>query len=544
MEGARNVLTQLKAFWANLPTPKRWALVLLTAGVLIAVSAISVIGSRVQYAYLYTGLEPQDAAGIVEKLKTLQVPYRLEAGGSALQVPEDRVAALRLELAASGLPRGAGVGFEIFDKSQIGATEFEQQVSLRRALEGELSRSMMTVDGVQAARVHLVMPERRLFVARDELASASVVLKLANAGAFGRKEVAAIVHLVAAAVPGLSRDRVSVVSTEGVTLHRPNVDGQPDVAAATDLQAERARALAAQMENDVRAQVERIVGPGNADVRIHLELDASVREQTEELYNPEKTALRSEQQSEELTGAGDPGVAGVPGALSNLPDTQGQGEATQQTTEAKAGGIIRRSHTRNWEVDRVLRKTSTPPGAIAKLSAAVLINGKYVQKGDQQVYVPRTAEELATVEDLVKRAVGYSEERSDSISVSSAEFARLHQDLPPEAPLPFHRQWLTEILMAAGALALLSLLVLAYRTSRTKQQARAAAALEAAKLAQAAAALPEGVSDGRLLERQAADTAELRAKALQAASDDPATAAVVLRKWLNAPSAASPSARS
>jgi len=403
---------------------------------------------------------------------------------------------------------------------------------------------MMTVDGVQAARVHLVMPERRLFVARDELASASVVLKLANVGAFGRKEVAAIVHLVAAAVPGLSRDRVSVVSTEGVTLHRPNVDGQPDLAAATDLQAERARALAAQMENDVRAQVERIVGPGNADVRIHLELDASVREQTEELYNPEKTALRSEQQSEELTGAGDPGVAGVPGALSNLPDTKGQGEATPQTTEAKAGGIIRRSHTRNWEVDRVLRKTSTPPGAIAKLSAAVLINGKYVQKGDQQVYVPRTAEELATVEDLVKRAVGYSEERSDSISVSSAEFARLHQDLPPEAPLPFHRQWLTEILMAAGALALLSLLVLAYRTSRTKQQARAAAALEAAKLAQAAAALPEGVSDGRLLERQAADTAELRAKALQAASDDPATAAVVLRKWLNAPSAASPSARS
>jgi len=196
-EKANAFLKQLIGFWASLPTPKRIALVTVMALVLAGVLAISVLGSRETYGTLYSELATEDAAAIVEKLKTAQVPYKLENGGTMILVPEERVPGLRLELAAGGLPRGGSVGFEIFDRSKIGATEFEQQVNLRRALEGELARSVMSVNGVKAARVHLVLPERRLFAAREETASASVVVKLENAHNFGRREVAAIVHLVA-----------------------------------------------------------------------------------------------------------------------------------------------------------------------------------------------------------------------------------------------------------------------------------------------------------------------------------------------------------
>src|ERR1041384_5332944 len=219
-EKARAFLKQLTDFWAGLPTPKRIALVTVMTLVLTGVLAISVLGSRETYGTLYRELSTEDAAAIVEKLKTSQVPYRLEAGGTRIEVPEERIPGLRLELASAGLPHGGSVGFEIFDRSKIGATEVEQQVNLRRALEGQLARSGMSIEGVKAARVHLVLPERRLFAAREESASASVVVKLENAHSFGRKEVAAVVHLVASAVPTLSKDRVSVVSTEGVTLDR------------------------------------------------------------------------------------------------------------------------------------------------------------------------------------------------------------------------------------------------------------------------------------------------------------------------------------
>src|SRR5690606_13102067 len=372
-EKLRSFGSQLLKFWHELPTVKRVALVVVTLTVLLGVLAIAHLGSRVRYAYLYTDLEPGDAAAIVEKLKTQKVPYRLAGDGRALEVPEERVAALRLELASNGLPRGSGVGFEIFDRSQIGATEFEQQVSLRRALEGELSRSIMTMHGVKAARVHLVMPERRLFAARDETASASVVLTLARPADFGKREVAAIVHLVATAVPGLTRSRISVVSNDGVTLHRPSGDdaGFPDAQHHAELGEELARRL----ENDVQTQLERVVGPGQADVRVHVTLYRESRERTAEHYEPSKTSLRSEHKVEELSGSSTPGVAGIPGARSNLPEATAEPKAQETQTES-TDGLVRRVQTRNWEVDRVLEKTVTPPGGVRRLSVAVLLNGK------------------------------------------------------------------------------------------------------------------------------------------------------------------------
>jgi flagellar M-ring protein FliF len=548
-EKASAFLKQLRDFWTSLPTPKRIALVTVVAVVLGGVMLMSVLGSRETYGTLYSELATEDAAAIVEKLKTAQVPYKLEHNGTMILVPEERVPGLRLELAAGGLPHGGSVGFEIFDRSKIGATEFEQQVNLRRALEGELARSVMSVDGVKAARVHLVLPERRLFAAREETASASVVVKLENAHNFGRREVAAIVHLVAAAVPTLSKDRVSVVSTEGVTLHRPSSDAQGGGDLA-DLNAEQARVMATQLEADAQAQLERVLGPGNADVRVNLWLDNASREKTEELYEPTKTALRSEHKVEEGVANGDAGVAGVPGAKTNLPDAAGEGPVAEEKPAGGGDGAVR-SQTRNWEVQKVVQKTTTPAGDIRRLSVAVLLNGRYVKRGDKLAFSPVPPDEVKALEETVKRAVGFNQDRGDTVTVQATQFAKLDTDeLAGPASFFANKPWLPYAVAAAALIAVLATLVLVFRTKKPLPRPvavpaqvdplRVLAELGASgpEMAAAAAALPPAERQRLLEEPEIAG--EIRAHALELASKDPATAAVVLKAWLAEAPAALP----
>ena len=542
-EKARAFLKQLTDFWAGLPTPKRIALVFFTTAVLIGVSLLSVLGSRDHFSTLYSELSTEDAAQIVEKLKTQQVPYQLSANGTQILVPEEKVAGLRLELAAGGLPRGGSVGFEIFDRSRIGATEFEQNINLRRALEGELARSVMSVEGVKGARVHLVLPEHRLFASREESASASVVVKLANSANFGRREVAAVVYLVSMAVPGLSKDRVSVVSTEGLTLHRPNSDasGGGDLAGEG---AEQSRVIASQLEGDAQAQLERVVGPGNADVRVNVELNPAAKERTEELYEPAKTALRSEHVVQESNGAGEAGVAGVPGAKTNLPDAK-EGE-NAEVTPATGGGGVRRSQTRNWEVQRITQKTTTPPGEIRRLSVAVVLNGRYEKRGEKSVFVPRSADEVLALSSIVKHAVGFNAERGDDVELRAVQFARLDtgDDATVLDPLAKYRRYLPFAVAGLVAVVLLTSVIMAWRRSKAKKAAEA--------LALAAPVITEGQLGGLitgtkdntiqlgtdqartlLLEDAPPASDEIRARALELAAKDPATAAVVLRRWLS-----------
>lgn len=550
MEAVRAFLKQVAAFWAALSTARRLALVGITSIVLIVLLMVSYLGNRKTYAYLYTNLEPQDAAAIVEKLKSTQVPYRIDADGRSIQVPEERIAPLRLELASSGLPRGTGVGFELFDRSQLGATEFEQQVSLRRALEGELSRSIMTIQGVQSARVHLVMPERRLFVAKESQPSASVVLKLANAASFGSRETAGIVHLVSAAVPGLRRDRVSVVSTDGVTLHRPNTGETGALGGGEEGASERAVGIASQLETAARTQLERIVGVGNAEVRIAVELDSAAKEKVEEHYEPSKTALRSENRVEERNGTGAPGVAGVPGALTNLPDARQPGAEATEAPGSPDGAVNRLSQTRNWEVDKVSQKTITPAGDVKRLSIAVLVNDNWVSQGGKFKPIARSAEELAKFDELVKRAVGFNQERGDSLKVDSAAFSRLDEVEPTSPQLaPVWRRYLPYAI-GAGALLALAVFVLVRRRRHRRQKSQLALVSGTAGVTHVgelgggteSAVSPMLAADSpthQLPDSQLIDAPLRRARALQLANEDPATAAIVIRNWLNtAPSAA------
>lgn len=545
-EKARAFLKQLSDFWAGLATPKRIALVFFTTAVLIGVSMLSVLGSREHFSTLYSELSTEDASQIVEKLKTAQVPYQLENNGRVILVPEDKVAGLRLELAAGGLPRGGSVGFEIFDRSRIGATEFEQNINLRRALEGELARSVMSVDGVKSARVHLVLPEHRLFASREESASASVVVKLTNSANFGRREVAAVVYLVSMAVPGLSKDRVSVVSTEGLTLHRPNSDrtGVGDVAGEGT---EQSRVIASQLESDAQAQLERVVGPGNADVRVNVELNSAAKERTEELYEPSKTALRSEHKVEESNGAAEAGVAGVPGAKTNLPDAKDAENA--EATAATGGGGVRKSQTRNWEVQRITQKTTTPPGEIRRLSVAVVLNGRYEKRGEKTVFVPRTPDEVVALSSIVKHAVGFNSERGDDVELRAVQFARLDSgdDATAIDPLAKYRRYLPFAVAGLLAVVLLASVILVWRRSKA-QRAQAALALAPALteanlegLIAGPSAAQLGADRARLLLMEDANpgSEEIRARALELAAKDPATAAVVLRRWLSVGAAGS-----
>jgi flagellar M-ring protein FliF len=528
VEKALTVLKQLREFWAKLPTVKRVALLSVTTLVLASVLGVAVIGSKVSYGYLFTELTPEDATAISEKLKELKIPYRVEANGSAIMVPEERVHELRLDLAGSGLPRGGGVGFEIFDKAHFGATEFEQRVNLRRALEGELSRSIATIDGVQAARVHLVLPENRLFAAKSEGASASVVLKLRRGQEFGRAEVASIVHLVASAVPSLTRDRVSVVSTEGLTLHQPEAE-ETSLGMGRD---DELLELTTKKEMQVRTLLERVVGPGKADVRVHLDLDTSARERTEEHYEPSKTALRSEQKTEEATGTQGTTVTGVPGAQSNLPNT----EPAEPATEAALGGnVFHRSQTRNWEVDRVTQKTVTPAGNVARLSVAVLVDGVYEEKDGAVAYRPRSAEELAAFEALVKNAVGFDPARGDTIHVEGAQFAHLDDDIEPPPP-PVWRKYAP---VGAGGLGVVLLAAVALLALRGKRRKRVLAELKAAEVLslEQAAAVPTAALEGAVIaslpSAEPEPLIDPRFATLEIVENDPATAAIVLRRWLN-----------
>lgn len=505
------------------------------------------------YAVLFTQLEPDDAAGIVAKLKELKAIYKIEAGGTTIEVPESKVAELRMDLVSAGLPRGGGVGFESFDKMRLGSTEFEQQVLYRRALEGELARTIGSLGAVQSARVHLVLPEKSVFVARREPASASVVLRLRGGRALGPSEVQSIINLTAAAVPGLTPDHVSVVATDGQMLKKPRTGGQAgDVSDADDEQAGQRRVVEAQLEDRARSMLEKVVGAGHVDVRVTAELDWARVEHTEDHYDQAHTALRSEELTRERSGAMiDDTVAGVPGAESNLPSGASPAAPVAPVAAASAAasasatpgalpvaapkpppaiaarqgeGPFRDSHTRNFEVDHVSDKRTVVPGALKRIGVAVILDGMSKLEGGKQVSVARDQAELDRFTALVRSAVGASDARGDSITVQSIPFedtavaARELAEIPVAAPAATRA--LKEYAPAAAAAFLLLLVAgVAMARRRTRSGPDVLPAL-----------LPPVMEAARL--DVVALPLDLRAHAVERATQDPATAALVLRFWL------------
>ena len=490
------------------------------------------------YAPLFTNLSQEDGAGVIAKLKEQKVPYKVEGDGSVIEVPEDKARELRLELAGQGLPRGGNVGFESFDKMRLGATDFEQRILYRRALEGELSRTIGTIGAVENARIHLVLPEKSVFVSKNEPASASVVLKLRGGRALGPSEVAGIVHLVSTSVSGLSPDRVAVVTTEGTVLHKPRRPG--DDLANDDEKESRARALEATLEERARAMVEKVTGPGHADVRVTADIDSAHVEHVEDHYDPSKTALRSEEQQIERNGTEEVPVAGVPGAESNLPTGSAQGDKSAknaadggapEATASKSGVAAtptRESHTRNFEVDHVSEKRVIAGGVLRRMTVAVVIDGN------------RSKEELDKIAGLVRSAVGFDDRRGDMVTVEAVPFLVAAEEPKPAPPaalkLPYgleNPKKLGPIL--GGAFALVTLIViLKLRSAKKKRIAKEALALVAAKEKASAEQVTIEILGKDAKEDDKDDTSPdmLKQMVRERAQLDPATAALIVKGWL------------
>jgi flagellar M-ring protein FliF len=523
------------------------------------------------YVALYTNLDRDEASSLVAKLKELKVSYRLAGAGNTIEVPESKVAEARLDLAAAGLPRGGGVGFESFDKMRLGATEFEQRVLYRRALEGELARSISTIGAVASTRVHLVLPEKSVFVSHAEPASASIVLQLRVGKELAPSEVSAIIHLASAAVPGLTSDRVALVTTEGQMLHRPregNGESANGMASSGDDSMTPAQATEKQLEDRVRSMLEKTLGPGHVDVRVTADVDLSRIEHVEDHYDPARTSLRSESKSVERTnGVTEDTAAGVPGAESNLPtEKPGADSANAKpnvapvaavitTPSAAASGStapavpaqqivrvplpIRESFTRNFEVDHVSEKRVTTTGVLKRIAVAVLVDGETKVENGKSTFTTRSKEQMDQLHAIVRSAVGADAVRGDVVSVECVPFLGVVDHKMLEGSLATtaedtsvlrfvpakYRNLVTYGAIGLGALLLILLPLFMLRGARK-------AVNEAEFVTDASGKQIESGEFTRAALNAPVSEADLREEAFARAKRDPATAALVLRYWL------------
>jgi flagellar M-ring protein FliF len=372
-----------------------------------------------QMVPLFTDLSVDDSASIIKDLERQAIPYQLKSDGAIIMVPKDRVARLRMKLAESGLPKGGGVGYEIFDKTDsLGTTTFVQNINHLRALEGELARTIRSLDRVQTARVHLVLPERPLF-SRDKVdASASIVLKVR--GALEPQQVRAIRHLVASAVNGLKPERVSVIDESGKLLANGATADNPLNGATSD---ERKLAYENRLRSEVETIVSSVVGPGRARVQINADFDVNRITQTSDKFDPDGRVLRSSQTREEQSSATTDNRDGSVSVGTELP-----GNARQQQQPADSGtrGDQNRKTEEivNYEISRTTKTEVIEAGRVNRISAAVLVDGIYSKNDKGEVaYQPRPQEELDRIAALVRSAIGFDAKRGDQVEVVNLRFA-------------------------------------------------------------------------------------------------------------------------
>lgn len=411
--------------------------------VLMAVMVAMAMWSRqADYKVLYTNLSDKDGGAILAQLQQMNVPYQMGDGG-VIMVPVDKVHDVRLKLASAGLPKGSVAGYELMETQRFGVTQFQERLNFQRGLEGELTRSIQTLSGVESARVHLALPNQNGFFRDQQKASASVILTLFPGRSLDRGQVAGIVHLVSSSVPEMSPKAVSVVDQTGTLL-----SGSPDsndLSGLDSQQVQRVRQLEASYTQRIRDLLEPVVGADNLRAQVTADIDFSQVESTAEEYKPNQNnnqaAIRSQQTSEQSGAGASNAATGVPGAMSNQPPTpatapiNGSAAPLQAAqTPGSAGASGRRDAVTNYELDRTVRVVRNAPGSIKRLTAAVVIN--HVTKTDAKgktTTEPMSQEDLDKLTALVKETIGFTEERGDSVKVITTPFKPV-VDTPVETP--------------------------------------------------------------------------------------------------------------
>ena len=526
-------VSEVAALWRGIAPGKRLLAIGFVVIAVIAVGAMAVLGATPHMAPLMTNLSPEDVSAITSRLSSSQVPFTLADNGTAILVPDERVMEQRIALASDGLPRGGGVGFELFDESKLGRTRFEERLSYQRALEGELRRTIRQINGVRDARVHLGLPERSLFRERDDKPRASVTLALAPGRRLTDENVQAIVHLTASSVEGLAADAVTVVDTSGAVL--ASGDGTH---AQNSRQLEHQRGIESELERRATTMLERTVGSGGASVHVSAELDYSTAETTSETYDPDGVVLRSEQTTDETRGGAAVGASGIPGSRSNLAGTtSGSDQVPAGSGAGSAGG--RHAQTRNYEVSKTVSHEVSASGKLVRLSVAVLVDAKREKNAEGGTAVtPRSREELDRFAELVKSAVGFDGRRGDRIEVQSAPFVESLGEAPPDAPKVLEVATRFARPSAAIVVAALSLVALSLLAKRSRALDAGRAEIIRAPISvrelEAQLASPNGAAAVAAMPASGVNVAALSSgEATRAGSGRGSQATTVIKGWLN-----------
>ncbi|MEN8165869.1 MAG: flagellar basal-body MS-ring/collar protein FliF [Pseudomonadota bacterium] len=426
----------------------------------VAIGVAVVLWSQTpSYSLLFGNLAQQDAMEIAQALQQAGIDYRVDQSTGAVMVPSADLQEARMNLAGQGLPHSDSLGFELLQQEAgLGTSRLVENARYQRAMEGELARSIMTLANVESARVHLATPKQSVFIRKRKVPSASVVVKLYSGRNLEKGQVDAITHLVAASVPELDVSKVTVIDHKGRLLSRKDDSEQMNL---TSSQFEYTRELEDHFKRRVEDILAPLLGEENLRAEVTAEVDFTLTEQTRENFNPDISALRSEQISEQQSRLSE--VQGVPGALTNQPPAAGTAPEQAGGDAGEETGTPLNSNkraTRNFELDKTISHTRLPSSTLRRLSVAVVVNDRLIKdaQGNEQT-IQRTPEEIDRISNLVKEAVGFSLARGDSVRVINESFF-IPEPLEPPPELAFWEEaWFWDLVRQVGGVLLVLLLI-------------------------------------------------------------------------------------
>ncbi|WP_045215921.1 flagellar basal-body MS-ring/collar protein FliF [Desulfonatronovibrio magnus] len=519
-------MTRATSIWANSTLSQRILIGGLAGSVILTFIMLMFFMTRPDYEILYTNLNTEDASRVMNVLDRENARYRLEDGGTTVSVPRDDLHRLRLVVAGEGVMHGSGIGYELFDESRIGQTDFVQRINYQRALQGELARTIAEFDEVDHARVHLVMPSRSLFIEEQQVPSASVVLQLRSGQALDSRQVQSIVNLIATGVEGMTAEQITISDTRGRVLYEPRSD---TIDGLTSTQLEYQLTFQQNLERRIENMLTAITGPGRVIARVNADLDFNRRTIRKELFDPDSAVVRSEQRSEEQSRGDTHMEAGVP-----EPAFQGDGYTGPATSQETS----RETRTTNFEISREEQNIIGSVGDVSRLNVAVLVDGKYVTNdAGELVYEELSQQEMERIRLLVERAVGFDNARGDNIEVSNISFG-----MPEVEPEPTLMDNLVNYFNIIGKPLLNALLVLLFLLLVVRPIVMAILKPKVSEDDEDVAGLPEGqgpealapgMSEEELEGMQASKRIEdIKAFATQLADDNFDQAFAVIKKWL------------
>jgi flagellar M-ring protein FliF len=522
-----NLLKFIENLWRKFLALSPVNMAVALGGVALVVGALFSISLWVQtpdYQLLYANLSDEDAAGVVEQLNTQNIPHKLTNQGRNVAVPSNKVHEIRLNLASQGLPAGTEVGLELFEDTPLGMTEFVQKLNFQRAIQGELARTIKSIEAVEHARVHLALPKEELFVKEKQNGKASVMVKLHPGRTLSQGQIQGIVHLVSSSVSGIPSANVVLVDPKGNLLSGNKAISDDVMLTASNYK--HKRQVENELEQRIAMMLEEALGSGKVIARVNTDMDFDKVVKTEELYDPDSQVVRSEQSTtESVVGAALPG--GVPGVESLLPGEEGTPAPSQQGTAPTRSN---EKQTLNFEINKVVKQTSQTTGKIKRLSVSVLVDGTVT--GTPPQYQPRTREEMAKYLELVKNSVGFDEKRGDQIQLENIEFDKsLELALKEEGTK--QQWWDLGVNIALGIIGLILTLWFLYKVILPLVRwVTTSVEVVPSQLGAPTPEQLESMEEEMRLARQSQENVEMRKTVSDFVDTDPKYAAAILRKWM------------